>query len=410
VKCCLVTPYPPERCGIAIYSSKFADRLALFLDLVVIGNRDLDRMVESIGRIRVVRSWKRNSLAYILEIVRRVAQQAPHVVHIQHEYLAYGRRKYGLLFPVLLAILRLFGRPVVLTMHSVVRRDRLTAEFFLTHQAGGRFAESKRSVMIILTRLVVRISSAVIVHNEAMKIVLTNDYDLKGDKVFVIPHGTDTYSVEERSSGSKWHVGLSGKRIVLFFGFIVPGKGLEILLRSFSRVMNKIPDAFLMIAGGYHPRLRSEFPEYIGTIERLIDELGLQGNVVFENRFFAADELNRHISAADIVVFPYVDDSILGASGALASCAGMGKAVVATNLPRFSSDIRNRYDGILVRPSDEDELASAVVKLLEDEKLRTRIGQNLRREAFKRDWTKIASMTYELYLKTIAGTRRNSSL
>jgi len=401
MKCCLVTPYPPERCGIAIYSSKLASNLALFLEVTVIGNRSRRTESKSDGRIKIVCSWRRNSPMYIHDIVRDVAHEAPHIIHVQHEYLAYGARKYSALFPALLLILRLFGRPIVLTMHSVVRRDRLSDDFFFIHQTGRRFSAIKRSIMTIFTRLIVRISKAVIVHSEEMKNVLTRDYNLEDGKVFVIPHGADVHEVQGQGTESRRPVGLSLKRILLFFGFIIPGKGLEVLLRSFLRVSTKIPHMVLVIAGGYHPRLRQEFPRYIGTIERLIDRLGLSGKVIFENRFVSSDHLERYVSVADVVTFPYVDDSVVGVSGALATCAGWGKAVIAARIPRFSSEIDNGHDGVLVEPNDEHGLMSAIMWLAEDENLRRRIGENLREKARRRNWTKTASLTYELYVKLI---------
>ena len=185
---------------------------------------------------------------------------------------------------------------------------------------------------------------------------------------------------------------------------MIPGKGLEVLLRSFLRASTKIPHTVLVIAGGYHPRLRQEFPRYIGTIERLIEELGLSGKVIFENRFLSNDHLERYVSAADIVTFPYVDDSVVGVSGALATCAGWGKAVVATKIPRFLSDIDDGHDGILVEPGDEHGLASAIIRLAENENLRMKIGENLREKAQRRNWAKTASLTCELYLKVIQET------
>jgi len=400
----LVTPYPPERCGIAIYSSKLASNLTLFLDVTVIGNRSRHAESKSDGRVKIVRSWKRNSPMYIHDIVRDVAREALHIIHAQHEYLAYGARKYSIFFPGLLLILRLLGRPIILTMHSVVRRDRLSDDFFFIHQTGRRFSAIKRSIMIIFTRLIVGISNAVIVHSEEMKKVLTRDYGVEDGKVFIIPHGADVHKVQERGNESRRQLGLSAKQILLFFGFIIPGKGLEVLLRSFLRVSTKIPDMVLVIAGGYHPRLRNEFLRYIGTVERLIDHLGLSGRVIFENRFLSTDRLERYVSAADIVTFPYVDDSVVGVSGALATCAGWGKAVIATRISRFSSEIDNGHDAILVEPNDEHGLMSAIMRLAEDENLRRRIGENLREKARRRNWTNTSSLTYELYMKVIRET------
>lgn len=396
----MVTPYPPENCGIAIYASKLVTRLANHVNVVVIGNKNGQDELALAPKLRIVRSWKKASPLYILEIVKGVAEESPHIVHVQHEYLAYGPRKYSILFPVLLLLIRLLRKPIVLTMHSVVRRSRLTEEFFFVHQAGRRFAAMKRVLMMLFTKIVVHLSNAVVVHNDSMKNALVQDYDIKQEKIVVVTHGMEASPIVP-SDQAKKILGLSQKQVLLFFGFVIPGKGLETLIKSFSKVSQKISNMILVIAGQYHPRLFTEFPRYLGTIEKLIQELKLGERVIFENRFIDNQRLQRYISAADIVVFPYTDDSILGASGALATCASQGKVVIATRIPRFICELKNELNAIIVEPNNESQLVDAIVRVSGDPGLGEKLQLNLHTYALERSWDAASLSTFELYARIL---------
>ena len=400
MKCCMVTPYPPEKCGIAIYALKLFAKLANCANIVVIASKDGQDESALDNRLRIIRSWKKASPLYLFEIFKGVAEESPHIVHIQHEYLAYGPRKYSILFPALLLFLRLLRRPVILTMHSVVRRSRLTDNFFFVHQTGRRFAAIKRAVMTIFTKSIVNLSDAVIVHNGYMRSTLVQDYGIERDKIVVVPHGVDTSPVVLSNIQAKEKLGLSQKHVLLFFGFVIPGKGLEVLIKSFSRVSHKISNAILVIAGQYHPRLFREFPRYLGTIERLIRDLELGGRVVFQNQFIDDRRLQLYISAADILVFPYTDDSVLGASGALATCADQSKAVIATRIPRFDSELENDINAVLVEPNNESQLVEAILRVSGNTKLKENLQRNLRTYALQRTWEAVSLSTFKLY-KTI---------
>lgn len=396
----MVTPYPPEKCGIAIYASKLVARLANYVNIVVVSNKNGQDELASDSKLRVVRSWKKASPLYMFEIVKGVAEESPHIVHIQHEYLAYGPRKYSVLFPILLLLLRSLRRPIILTMHSVVERSKLSEDFFFVHQTGRRFAAIKKAIMYLFTKTIANLSDAVIVHNDYMRDTLVRDYNIRQNNIAVISHGVDASPIVEISQAKK-ELGLSQKQVLLFFGFVIPGKGLEVLIKSFSGVSQKISNLILIIAGQYHPRLFNEFPRYLGTIEKLIQALKLGGRVIFKNRFIDNQRLQLHISAADIVVFPYTDDGVLGASGALATCASQGKVVIATHIPRFVSELKNDLNAIIIEPNNESQLVDAIVKVSGDSRLREKLQQNLHAYALEKSWNAISLSTFELYSRIL---------
>ena len=402
MRCCVVSTYPPYECGIALYTSKLVTKMK-GAKVTLIANDDggLKRRYIENG-IEVVRCWRKNTLSYPFHIMGRVLRERPDIVHIQHEYMLYGKPTYAGLFPLLLPLLRL-AAPVIITMHSVIPPDKLTRDFFLKHGAGSKFTLIKKLFMIIVTKLIGSFSSVIIVHNDLMRETLVSHYKFKGSKVRVISHGVDIPEFKLKDETERFPKRNSKDKVIVFSGFIRPDKGVEYLLKALPLVLKEQPDATLTIAGGYHPLLPLENPAYISEIEGLIGKLKLNDKVFFDRRFVPSDELYAHISAADVVVFPYIEEGILGASGALATVALLRKSVVATRIPRFTSEIKEGVDGLLVNPRDERQLAEAIVMLLMDEELRMKLGDNLRSKSLGKTWDKVAQMTMEVYLTTIEG-------
>jgi glycosyltransferase involved in cell wall biosynthesis len=96
-------------------------------------------------------------------------------------------------------------------------------------------------------------ASLVTVHSQRMKEDLIAR-GLDGGRIAVIPHGTPAMQVVDKAE-SRAALGLpSAAKIVLFFGFIWPGKGLDFLLKAFRDAARQMPEAYLLVAG--HTRRR----------------------------------------------------------------------------------------------------------------------------------------------------------
>ena len=105
----------------------------------------------------------------------------------------------------------------------------------------------------------------------------------------------------------------------------------------------------------------------------------------------------QYFSAADIVVFPYVDDEIVGASGPLSTTIFFGKPVVATRITRFTDELTEGINALLVDPNDVQRLADALSSLVENDGLRFKLSRELRKLAPERDWRSVAEKTLALY-------------
>ncbi|MEM1588740.1 MAG: glycosyltransferase [Candidatus Bathyarchaeia archaeon] len=396
MKCCIISPYPPDKCGIALYTFKLTNELTKLLKVTIVANEDneVNAQVNLNNKVKVLRCWRRNTFSYPFKIFKAILWEKPNLIHIQHEFLAYGVRKYSVIFPILLFLINLLFKPIVITMHSVIPLKNLNKEFFLKHNVGEKLAFLKKLAVIFTVKLIDLFSKAIIVHNILMKNCLVNEYSIRKNKVFVIPHGVEAPLIENICIKKDLK-----NNVILFFGFITPDKGVEVLIDAFSKITNILPKVKLLILGSYHPRLYKENPNYIGAIERKLKETKLNDKVIFEDKFVNDNYLQSYIQIADIIVFPYIDENVIGASGALASCINFGKPIIATNIPRFNTELKNGVNSILVNPNDKEELYKALIKLLLDEELRIKLSLNIKNLGKERSWFNIAIKTMEVYNK-----------
>ena len=126
---------------------------------------------------------------------------------------------------------------------------------------------------------------------------------------------------------------------------------------------------------------------------------GVEGNVIFYNRFVSLEELVQFISASDIYITPYLDAAQI-TSGTLAYTLGAGKAVISTPY-WYAEEMLADERGVLVPFSDPQALADQVIDLLGNEFKRHAMRK--RAYLFGRDmiWPQVARR----YMKTFERAR-----
>jgi hypothetical protein len=188
-------------------------------------------------------------------------------------------------------------------------------------------------------------------------------YGVAPEKTVYIPHGIPDVRFVD-ACAYKEQFGVEGRRVLLTFGLLSPGKGIEVAIRAMPKIVEKHPDVLYIILGATHPHvLKNEGNAYRNSIEALVDQLGLDNHVVFHNRFVNLDELLGYIGVADIYVSPYPNKQQI-TSGTLAYAVGAGKAVVATpywHAEEMLADGRGR----LFPFGDSETLAKNVNDLLD---------------------------------------------
>jgi len=359
-------------CGIAQYTGHFVDALRK-------SGVDAATIAEE--------TWQANTPWYPLKILAQINRTKPDVVHIQHEYLLFGKGEYGALLIPLLLLLKVFHRAVILTLHSVISITTLTPSFFEEYTRRKSLATLKRIGVLALTKLLVSLSGRVIVHTHSAKQVLIHEYKVPSRKISVISHPSAV--VREN------HKPAEKITFVLFAGFVKPSKGIESLIQAMKEVHQNHPHVKLRISGevSNHNPASSKYRD---SLQELAKGLGISELIEFDFRFLPEREFEQTISSASIVVLPYVDQ-VHGESGVLWKVASFGKPVVVSKVPKFANMVQDNETALFFPPGDEASLAACIEMLLTNRWLAARIGRNLRKLAAGKTWKTAAQKMNLLY-------------
>mgnify|MGYP001217405006 FL=1 len=148
---------------------------------------------------------------------------------------------------------------------------------------------------------------------------------------------------------------------VLYAGNLVPGKGVDVLLRAHAVLHRRGVACRLKILGEGPAR-----PE----LERLAADLGTAGHIDW-SPFVPQDRMPAEYGASAITVLPSCVAEGLGLT--LVEALLAGSAVVGTPSGGIPEVVQDGETGLLARAGDPEDLASAIARLLEDPALRDRL-------------------------------------
>lgn len=262
------------------------------------------------------------------------------VLCVQHEFGIYG----GPAGSHLLALLKEVRMPVVTTLHTVLRDPN----------------PAQRKVM---TELVERSDRLVVMAHKGAEF-LRSIYHVPEARIDIIPHGIPDIAFAD-SSLSKAQFGVEGRKVLLTFGLLGPGKGIENVIEALPEIIRQQPNVVYLVLGATHPHLVArEGERYRLGLERLAEDRGVKEHVIFYNRFVSPEDLTEFIGATDIYLTPYLNEAQI-TSGTLAYVFGAGKAVVSTpywHAHELLADGR----GILVPFGNPAAIAEGVCAFLND--------------------------------------------
>ncbi len=397
LKVALVSKFSPTREGGVEYFCNLANSVSALCPAVGIANVDQEAPpIERNSRLSVLRVWELNSLSYPFRILKTCLRLRPKVVHVNHEYMMYGKPFYGTFMPLLLFLLKIARRPTVLTLHSVVPHESVWNGFFRRY-GSQRLAPLKTLFFLAWTKLTLRLSSHVIVHSQASKNILSRQYGYPARGISVIGHGIEP-SIAMSRSAAKEFLGFGGRKVVLNFGYIHQKKGIEHIIRAMGEVSKAHSDALLVVAGGphvSHAARPNDFRDYMDKLATAVQETHAENNVLLKTGYIPDDLLPIYFSSADVVALPYVEQ--FGTSGVLARAMAAGRAVVATRVNPFFEIIEDGINGLLVDPESPAQLSDAIVRLLDSSVLRDSLGNNLKNSARGLQWSDVARLHVEVY-------------
>jgi len=372
--------YVPRLCGIATFTQDICEAVAGTLpdaDCFVGAVNDRVEGYDYPSRVRLELQEKD------LDSYRRAADYLnfnnADVLCVQHEFGIYG----GPAGSHLLALMKEVRMPIVTTLHTILEKP----------------SAAQRQVL----DEVVRLSDRLVVMANKGEEILRKTYGVSAAKIDIIPHGIPDVPFEE-SSCFKAQLGVEGRQVLLTFGLIGPGKGIEHAIQALPEIVRENPQTVYLILGATHPHLvQQEGERYRLGLERLAEDLGVKENVIFYNRFVSLEDLKEFIGATDIYLTPYLQEAQI-TSGSLAYVFGAGKAVVST--PYWhAQELLAEDRGVLVPFHDPKAIAEGVNELLSDPERMNRMRSDAYALGREMVWPAVAKRYLESFQHARADRR-----
>jgi glycosyltransferase involved in cell wall biosynthesis len=291
-------------------------------------------------------------------------------VFVQHEYGIYG----GPDGSEVLDLLSGLEIPAIVTLHTVLSQP----------------SPSQRSIL----EMVVALAERTIVMSETASRRLVNGYTVDPTKVRVVPHGA-------RVSLSGPSLANGTRPVVLTWGLIGPGKGLEMAIDAFAGLQDLRPLPRYVILGKTHPKVQaSQGDAYLEGLVARVHDLGLDDVIEFDGRYLDTDALAVAVRQADLVMLPYESTEQV-TSGVLVEAIAAGKPVIATAFPH-AIELLDTGAGIVVPHGDPIALTAALRRVLIHPSLATRMGVEARLIGSTLHWPAIARRYDHMATKLVA--------
>lgn len=184
-------------------------------------------------------------------------------------------------------------------------------------------------------------------------------------KTKTIYSSVDTNRFTPREDGSlvRGQLGISSQDLVLgCVANVAYYKGHDLLLRAFSKIVEKVPHAHCLIVG-------RDDSEFAGTMKGLARDLGLSERVHFVGFH---DDARPYFEAIDVVVLP---SRVEGAPVALLEAMAMEKPLIASAVDGTPEIVKDGVTGILIPMGNWEKLVQAVLALLSDPERRQEMGK-----------------------------------
>ena len=373
-KIAFIGNYLPRRCGIATFTFDLAETMAAEfpgIECMTVAVNDTPAGYDYPDRVRF--TIQQDDLDSYRSAAQFLNLHNVDLVCLQHEFGIFG----GPAGSHILTLLHDLNIPIVTTLHTVLTNP----------------TPEQRRVMDELAQL----SDRLIVMSQRAVGFLQEIYGLTPEKIDLFPHGIPDIPFTE-TGPLKRKLELPDGQMLLTFGLLSPNKGLEYVLEALPAVLERHPDTTYICLGATHPHIQEEFGEqYRDSLKELAARLGIEKNVIFEDRFVSQAELVDYIGAADIYITPYLNPAQI-VSGTLAYTIGAGKAVVSTPY-WYAEELLADGRGLLVPFRDSQAIAGAILSFMDDPD----IYQRTRRKAYafgrQMIWPRVARKYLETFQK-----------
>jgi glycosyltransferase involved in cell wall biosynthesis len=266
--------------------------------------------------------------------------------------------------------------PLILTNHGQLKFGSFFADLFenIYNQSVGKNIFRVTDTIVALSPSDAKYISSFGVESEKISI-LPNAIDISDFVPYIKTNNNDflkKYNIER-------------KQIILFVGQIIPRKGIEYLINAVRLVIKASPEndiIFLVVGEG----------EFLEKAKEIVRNLNIHDFVVFTGEI-PFSELVQAYKSANVFILPSLSE---GLPTTILEAMYFGLPVIATDIP----GIRDHFKDValLIPPKNENKLAEAIVKVLDDKKSAERLsltGTKLVKSRYT--WDIVAKKYEEIY-------------
>ncbi len=337
-KLAVIGTYVPRKCGIATFTGDLVGQLRHFHPEMQVDVHALVDPTSELVYSDIAGAIAQQDRDAYRQAARAINESGVDAVWLQHEYGIFG----GECGEMVCEFVDRLAAPLILTLHTVL-------------------AEPDSRQREILRHLLARASQVMVMSQHGADL-LAALYGVGRERLSVIPHGAPDRPFG-RQARFKDMLALGERPVLMTFGLLGPGKGIETAIKALPAIAARHGDVLYRIVGATHPDLVARDGEaYREGLQALAADLGVDKHIEWVDRFVDTSELLDQLEACDIYITPYPGLQ-QSTSGTLSYAVALGKAVVATPYLHARELLADGV-GELIAPGSEAAIAQAVNELL----------------------------------------------
>jgi glycosyltransferase involved in cell wall biosynthesis len=275
--------------------------------------------------------------------------------------------------------------PTIATIHHPITVDR-DIEIKTASSVRNKMKQMRWYSFIGMQKQVARRMQSIITVSKSAKDDISADFKIHPDKFNIIPNGVDTHLFFPMPD-----IPREKDRIIVTNSADTPLKGLSHLLRAVAQISQKRRIRLIVIG----------IPKKKSGVVRLIKELDIGSLVTFTGRI-NHQQFVREYAKATIAVVPSVYEGFGLPVGEAMAC---GVPVISTSGGALPEVVGNA--GVIVPPANSDELAKAIISLLDNPDRANSLAQaGYKRVQDHFTWERAAEKTIEVYKEAISDYSR----
>ncbi|MHA1299056.1 MAG: glycosyltransferase [Candidatus Helarchaeota archaeon] len=229
------------------------------------------------------------------------------------------------------------------------------------------------------------------------------------EKVVVIPPGVNTnewhpIQVDREKHPLNALFPVKDFKYVFSVSRIDPRKGLDLLIEATPLIQNKMGEEQIKIVIGGGSKKGRKLKPYEQSLHDLAAKIDPEKKCIYLTGYIPDEEILDYYNGCEIFILP-ARWELFGIT--MLEAMACRKPVIVTKFGGPATIINNGTNGILVDPTDKEQLASKIVELLKDKGKADKLAENaLKTITEKFSWEKIAEGYYSNYLKILNSFNR----